>query len=160
MRKFSVSLNLPDSCECCGQKLPTHENNVSVGLPYRIELFEGDMPTKAQLGDGFRVILSRGSLVVEIRQQPSGYRAWQLARHYNPDAFKLAKHETRDETVDGVNFLWHTFTFTLLEFKPWYSTWHAELRFQEVKPFEFDAHVQRPSASNAGQFSVRIETLE
>jgi hypothetical protein len=160
MRKFSVSLNLPDSCECCGQKLPTHENNVVAGVPYRIELFEGDVPTKAQLGDGFRVTLSRGSLVVEIRQQPSGYRAWRLARHFNPDAFKVIKHESRDETVDGVNYIWQTFHIALLEFKPWYSTWHAELRFQEVKPFELDILSQRPAASNAGQFSVKIETLE
>lgn len=155
MRRFSITLDLPNTCECCGGPLPEHENKVSAGK-YRVDLFEGDVPTKVQLGDGFRVTLSRGKLVVEIRQQPSGQRAWDLASHYNPDAFKLKKHEK----VDDADWYWHAFTFELPEFKPWYSTWFAELRFVEVQPFKLDARNCRPDAPNSGRLAVKLETLE
>ena len=157
MRKFTVTLSFPGNCDCCGQPLPAHEADVARSA-YRLELPEGHEPATCLIGNAARISLKRGELVVALRRLSGADRAWELGRHYNPDAFHLRNAKLPHEAWerDGE---WQIFCFDLPEFNPTFSTWWAELKFEEVQPFKRDAHGHCLPAHNPGKLSVKLETL-
>jgi hypothetical protein len=159
MRKFSVTLEVPQACDCCGALLPEHPAGLSRGS-YRLELPEGNYPTTCSLGDGVRITLARGRLRVELRQRRGDNRAWDLLPRYNPDAFARLQTDWRRETTEEGDWGWYCFTVDLPEFKPWYATWWAELRFVEVLPFKKDHMGRAIEAHNSARLNVKLETLE
>src|SRR6185437_4449588 len=149
MRKFSMTLDLPRQCECCGAQLQSADHQQSRGS-YRVELPEGEIPTQVALGNAVRVTLARGVLSIALRQSASSKGTWALEPMYNTEAFGKALREklsderrdrADDELCDRPDDDWLRFSFTLPQFKPWYSTWYAELKFVEALPLTVFGHI-------------------
>jgi hypothetical protein len=159
MRKFSVTLDLPAQCECCGTQLPAADHEQTRGI-YRVELPEGEIPTRVAVGNAVRVTLARGVLLIELRQSDSSKGTWALEPMYNTEAFGKVRRDLHDEHGDGKADSWIRFSSTLPQFKPWYSTWHAELKFVEALPLTVFGRRPLVSAPNAATLRVKLETLD
>jgi len=160
MRTFGITLTLPTKCDCCGQALPLDSREPAPGK-YYVELPEGPHPTSIRLGDALKVTIGGGQIEVQIRSKRGRNRQWALMKHHNTEAFGHAKKPdyTIDPTDDDFGF--YTFKFNLpAEFKPWYKTWWAELKFAEVQWGSEHAYGGYKDAHNPAKVSVRLLTLE
>lgn len=171
MRQFTISFSAPAKCDCCGKAIkpfvsrrrtlvgPNRRSATKVA-PGKWQVAEGETAVEYRLGDAFKLILGGKQLRVEIRQPRGNRRGWDVQRLYNTDAFGRVKKEFKRDTEDG-DFGWYTFTFTLPEeFKPWYSTWWAQLEFTEVIPYTHTPQGSAVEAHNSTKFTVKLETLE
>lgn len=156
MRKFSINLKVPASCDCCGTALPAHESNLARGGEYSLQVPEGGVPTDISIGDGVLIVLGGGKLEVHLRQLRGNQRGWKLKPMYNNDAFGHGRRTSN--TGDGST--WYSFSFQLPAFKPWYSTWWAQLHFVETAAFTKDHNGAEQDAHSAATLSVKLETLE
>lgn len=155
MRQFSATLEVPGSCDCCGNALAPLDTGMSRGK-FRLEFTE---PSEFTLGQGTKVTIGGGKLCVSLRQPRGVNRAWGLRRMYNTSAFARCKSDfIRDETQP--DFGWYTFTFELPEFKPTYSTWWAELQFVEIVPFKQGFNGGPVECHNAASLRLKMETLD
>jgi hypothetical protein len=159
MRKFSIALEIPERCRCCGG--PIDGGFFTSPGQYRAELPEGEFPTEIRLGGAARVTLAKGKLVIELLHSRKSKGTWALMPHYNPDAFGRVRHTGVDKVVGDETQYWQTWTVELKEnFKPWYASWWAELKFAEVDPVTMNAVHGKTPVDNAAHFSVKLETLE
>lgn len=171
MRQFTVTHSAPATCDCCGKPLRAlvHKRRTLVGpnrrsalkvAPGKWQVTEGDTAVEYRLGDVFKLTLGGKQLRVEIRQPRGNRRGWDLQRLYNSEAFGRVVKEFKRDTGDG-DLGWYVFTFTLPEsFKPWYSTWWAQLEFSEVVPYKFTPQGSPVEAHSSAKFTVKLETLE
>jgi len=156
MRSFTLTLSLPQTCDCCGQALPTPAEGPTLAT-YTVELSEGPVPTEISIGNAAKVTLGGGRLEVKLRQRRGSNRGWGLRPFFNTDAFGREKHEFVRDGND--EFGWYVFRFDLPQFKPWYSTWWAQLEFVEVVPFSRDFNNRPKESHNAAVLKVKMNTL-
>jgi hypothetical protein len=156
MRKFSVSLDSPTSCQCCGNALASEGFGISRGQ-FRLEFTEG---ADFALGEGIKVNFKDGKLHVALRHtrgMGARGRSWGLRKHYNTGAFARAKQDwVQDANPD---FGWYQFSFELPEFKPTFSTWWAELVFVEIENGKKGFNGDVVESHNAATVRVKLETL-
>ena len=158
MRTFSITYSVPATCDCCGAALPVPAGGVSPGT-YELTMPEGKAPTDVRFGEVMKVTLSAGKLEVRLRQTRGSCKQWSVKPLYNSGVF--AKERSTTDCPAGVpDFYWQIFTFDLLDYKPDFTTWWAELQFVEV-PFGTRAQGGNLStAHNTAGLKVRILTLD
>ncbi len=150
MRRFTVTFETPNACHCCGTDLPVLSSKTTRGK-YQFSLPEGPVPTEVSIGEGVRVVLSQGKLIVEVQATDTKH-AWDLLPLFNTDAFS---HPRKQRSGDRFSY-----TFDLLKLKPWYTHWWAELKFAEVLPFTRTMNGQNAPAANGATLSIKLENLE
>ncbi len=155
MRHFSVVLESPRSCDCCGTSLAALDSGLSRDK-FRLEFCEG---SELSFGHGFRLSTAGGKMKVALRQKRCSASAWALRPNFNNEAFARAKAERPDDKLEA-GYTWYIFTFDLPVFKPTISSWWAELQFVEVDPFKKGFSGQPLESHNASTVRVKLDTLE
>jgi len=157
MRTFSITYSVPGTCDCCGAALAVAPGGASAGA-YKIELPEGDTPTEVKISEAASVTLSKGKLVVRLRQARGSNRQWAVKPLYNPGAF--AKERSRSEHPQGDgDFYFYVFEFELPDYQPNFSTWWAELTFMETPWGARALGGSLAEAHNAATLKVRLLNL-
>ena len=157
MRTFAISYQSSHSCDCCGAALKSAEGGPALGS-YTLELPEGDTPTEIRIGNSLKITLGGKKLQIELRQRRGSNRGWAVMPMYNNNVF--AK-KTSGWFFDQQNsdFGWYTFNFELLEYKPQFDTWWAQLDLQEVVPFSKTPTGHHERCHNAATLTLRLLRL-